>query len=178
MKSASNSYIKSFIPFTALLTGIVLFSVLAVLPKFRELEQLRGELREVNREIEEASAIAASTPEMRAEIQRLEERYEALRQRIPRDASIPRIVSRISEELDRPGVRLISLSPEAVPPENGGGGVVVRLNMRTGYISLGEIMRGFEESDMLFAVSDFRVRTTPAENELDTDLTLKSFFRD
>lgn len=178
MKSASNSYIKSFIPFAALLAGIVLFSALAVSPKYRELDRLREELRAVNHEIEEASAIAASTPEMREEIRRLRERHEALRRRIPREASIPKIVSSISEELDRPGVRLISLSPESIPPENGGGGVIVSLNMRTDFMSLGKIMRGLEESEMLFAVSEFRLRTTPAENELDADLTLKSFFRD
>ena len=172
MKSGSNSYIKSFLPVAALIAGVVFFLVFAIVPRLNRLEDLKKEFELVNADIEQAGIIIASIPGMKEEIENLKQKNEILKQRVPDSANIPMIVREVSRELDRPGVRLLSLSPE-----EGSGRVLLRITLRTDFVNLGELMKGIGASDMLFTVLELEVHSIPVSDKIYAQMTIASFFR-
>ncbi len=177
MKSGASFYIRNFLPLIILAAAVLLFYFFAVVPEMNRVEELKAEIEEAEREIEDARAIAASASEMRDENQKLREREQALMRKVPDQANISRIVREVSEKLNRPGTRVLSLSPREEPPENGAGRVLLDISLRTDFISLGEIMKGIENSELLFTVSRMELSKVPGRRELEARITLASYYR-
>ena len=173
MKLNASFYIRSFLPLIVLGASVILFYFLAIVPQLNRIEEHKAELEQINNDIEEARGILASKPEMEEEIKTLEQKNQKLTRKIPEKSNIPAIVREVSENLNRSGVRVISLSPE-----EGADKVSVNLNLRTDFINFGEIMRGVESSDMLFVVSELDLRDLGSDGRLDVRMVLTSFFRE
>ncbi len=178
MKSISNSYIKSFIPLAAVAAVIVLFYLAAIAPEQSKIGAMKNELSALSSQTLKAQDIVLSTPEIVREIEILKKREHALALRIPEGASIPKIVSRITAELERPGIRVVSIVPEKSGATDETGSVLIKINFNADFKSLGELLKGIEESEMLFSVYDFLIRPSPHGGELEVRMGLQSFFRE
>ncbi len=138
-----------------------------------ELQDIKAEIESVNYEIEKAQNIIFSIPEMKEEVEILKEKNAALLLKVPDDIAIADIASKLREASARPGVRLVSLSPEKDAERTA-----AKINISSDFFSLGELMEQIESSGMPVSILKLHISGTPIRAELDVRMVISGFFRE
>ena len=111
---------------------------LLLAPAQTQVEQLRGQLTTLQREVERNRAIVADLAKYRREVQELEARLNALKDRLPGEKEIPTLYRTLTDAAAASGLGVSLFQPRPPAVRDYYSEIPITLNAEAGYHQFGE----------------------------------------
>ena len=169
--------VKSFIILGIFFCCLLLFFILALLPKNKTLNSLKIQFEAGQEKLDSAKNQFADLPAIEKKLLKLKSEYSAMEKKLPDDENIPEIIKQLSGELGKLDIKLISLVPE-IKKASGDGEVnetTIEILMQSTYRTLGDYLEAIENLPLLSKVQDVAMEAEGIGNLLTIRLVLATY---
>jgi len=150
---------KSFIVLGVVLIALILFFFFGFLPRDKELNGLRKNLKSVQNKLGKARKAVTTLPAIYQETEEAKSSFSSLNKKLPDTVNIPEIVDQLSRELNKLDVKLISLTPDIKEKTDGGkiGRIDIEIVACFTYLALTNYLESVSKLPLLFKVQDLKI---------------------
>ncbi|MDO8427341.1 MAG: type 4a pilus biogenesis protein PilO [Deltaproteobacteria bacterium] len=117
----------------------------------------RSDIEKIEAETRAAGNLSKTAAEAAANLKLLEERLRSLKERLPSDKQVSRLLSEFSENDTGRGIRIVSIKP--LPPEEKGAlsRLPFQITMEARFIPFGDYLERVEKMPRLIIVDNFMI---------------------
>jgi type IV pilus assembly protein PilO len=153
--------------------------VLLLQPMADERARLTKEAERLIQESQNLQKALMMVQDRKAAAEDLQRRLEAIRARLLPSHNISRLLAEISRPGQGLGVRIVSVTPKAIPGPTIERQIPVQLVLEGTYLDLGRYLEALLKGPVLLTVSDLQVRSMkPGNLRLRMQLTLNAWLRE
>lgn len=136
---------------------------------------LNAEIVRLKNETQAAENLGRAVEEASVNLTLLNERLKNLKQRLPSDKHVSRLLAEFSDSNARKGLRILSIKP--LQPEDKGelARLPFQISMETRFISFGDYLERIEKLPRLMIVDNFLIEQKEGTLELTTQLYLSAY---
>lgn len=136
----------------------------------QELEQLRGEVRDLEKSVSQAAAVASQLERFKKELAVLEEKLLKLRSVLPSEKETPRVLRNAQEMAAASALRITRFNPQPVVPRPFYSDWPILVEVRGSYNALGEFFEKVSRATRIVNVDNVTIKGI--DNSQDRSMTL------
>lgn len=138
-----------------LLLGIVAALWFTLLqPKYKELQETKNRLSEVQNQVLESRAIAAKLPILQREFERLSKELSAALTELPNQKEIPALLTSVTDEGKKAGLDFLVFRPKGEEPKEFYAAVPVDITVSGSFSSIGNFFSAVSKMPRIMNISN------------------------
>ncbi|HET6514734.1 MAG TPA: type 4a pilus biogenesis protein PilO [Thermodesulfovibrionales bacterium] len=155
----------------------VLVAVFLILPKYKEIQRLRGEITQQENEIAKDQAKSAKLSTLKLENEKLKRRLEELKLQLPEEREVSGLLKQVSDLGIKSGLKIVSWKPEQKRDHLSGiiYEIPVSVELSGTYHNLGIFFSSLTKLSRIVNIADIKISDPKSQvNEATDKITFKA----
>lgn len=153
-----------------------IFIYIYCLPKFQEIDQLKGDIAKAEKKLSETKKKAADLEEYRRKMEAARAKFTVASRALPLKDEVPSLLTSVSQAGKDSGLKFLLFEPKGEKKQDFYAEIPVNMQLSGGYHDLGEFFDAVASMHRIVNVRHFRVDSSNAEtSDLKIDCTAETY---